>query len=132
MALEQAPLWKAGKFAGMEFCGNWERLEVEEPSTFNIIKPIVGTEAKDDRFMYKVHQSPYGPSLSRKHLQVVATKMTTLDKPEESGRSESIAKMHDENVAAQDRQTAALVKLAESIEKLATTFQIQNFQDKKD
>jgi hypothetical protein len=33
---QSTPLWKQGKYPGMEFCASWSRLEKEDPGTFKV------------------------------------------------------------------------------------------------
>jgi hypothetical protein len=33
---QSTPLWKQGKYPGMEFCSSWSRLEKEDPGTFKV------------------------------------------------------------------------------------------------
>jgi hypothetical protein len=44
---QSTPLWKQGKYPGMEFCASWSRLEKEDPETFKILPTVVATEAQD-------------------------------------------------------------------------------------
>ena len=122
--MSQTPLWKPGRFPGMEFCGSWNRLEQEEPQTFKLIQAVAGAEGKDQQYSYKVYSSKYGLSIGRKKLEAVATKLTdtkiTDTMPAEPvSKEDRIEYMHKENINAQNKQTEAIIKLADAIFLLA-------------
>ena len=57
---QSTPLWKQGKYPGMEFCASWSRLEKEDPDKFKVLPAVVATEAQDFEYSYKV----YGTSMA--------------------------------------------------------------------
>jgi hypothetical protein len=69
----QLPLWKDGRNGGMQFCGNWKRLEQEESETFKQIKQTEGFECQDHEYSYKVYKNQYGLSVGRRKMNVTAT-----------------------------------------------------------
>jgi hypothetical protein len=66
-------LWKPGKSGNIEFCGNWKRLQENEPATAALIfghESHEGFETQDSEYSYKIYRSQYGYSVGRRKKQV--------------------------------------------------------------
>ena len=75
---QSTPLWKQGKYPGMEFCASWSRLEKEDPDKFKLLPAVVATEAQDFEYSYKVYANKYGLSIGRRKMDTSMLKVVAI------------------------------------------------------
>ena len=75
---QSTPLWKQGKYPGMEFCASWSRLEKEDPDKFKVLPAVVATEAQDFEYSYEVYATKYGLSIGRRKMDTSMLKVVAI------------------------------------------------------